>query len=61
MIDWSLSQRETDIVQILLLIAAAVFIGGRFLPARYRQPVGVALTVCYLLGVAVFMAYVLLR
>jgi hypothetical protein len=49
------------IAQLMVGIATAVFIGGRFLPPRYRQPVGVMLTVCYLIGIAAFMAYVVLR
>jgi hypothetical protein len=40
-------------------IAVAVFIGVRFIPARYRQWVGIALTVCYVIGVAAFMVYVM--
>jgi hypothetical protein len=42
-------------------LALAVFIGGRFLPPRYRQLVGVAVTVCYLVGLAAFVVYVVLR
>lgn len=61
MIDWSLSAREFRVAQLLVLIATAVFIGLRFLPPRYRRPVGVTLTVCYLIGVAGFMIYVVTR
>jgi len=44
----------------MFLSAAAVFIGARFLPPRHRRPVGVALTVVYLAGVAAFMIYLLM-
>lgn len=57
----TLSPRDIQTAQILVGIATAVFIGGRFLPPRLRQPVGIALTACYLVGVAAFMAYVLMR
>ena len=56
-----LSTREIQVAQIMVGLATAVFIGGRFLPRRYRQPVGVTLTVCYLLGIAGFVAYVVFR
>jgi hypothetical protein len=46
---------------MLIGIATAVFIGVRFVPPRHRQTVGIALTVCYLIGVAAFMVYVLMR
>jgi hypothetical protein len=60
-IDWSVSPRAFQLAQLLILVTLAVFIGGRFLPPRYRQRVGVALTVCYLVGVAGFAIYLLLR
>jgi hypothetical protein len=49
-----LSPLEFQIARIMVGIAAAVFIGGYFLPPRYRQRVGLTLTACYLLGIAVF-------
>lgn len=61
MIDWSASPRAFQLAQLLILVTVAVFIGGRFLPPRYRQRVGVALTVCYLAGIAAFVIYLLLR
>jgi len=42
-------------------IALAVFIGIRFVPAEYRQRAGIALTACYVIGVAAFMVYVFAR
>jgi hypothetical protein len=56
-----LTGQDARIAQILIGVTIAVFIGVRFIPPRYRQTVGLTLTVCYLAGVAVFMAYVLLR
>jgi hypothetical protein len=56
-----LSPREIQVVQIMVGIATAVFIGGRFLPPRYRQTVGATLTVCYLIGIAAFVVYAMLR
>ena len=61
MIDWSFSPREFHLAQLLVLVGTAVFIGGRFLPPRYRQRVGIALTVCYLGGIAAFIVYLLVR
>jgi hypothetical protein len=49
-----LSPREIQIAQIMAGLAAAIFIGGFFLPPRHRQRVGLTLTVCYLIGIAVF-------
>jgi hypothetical protein len=60
-IDWSASPRAFQLAQLLILMTLAVFIGGRFLPLRYRQRVGVALTVCYLAGIAAFVIYLSLR
>jgi hypothetical protein len=60
-IDWGLSGREIQVAQALILIATATLIGGRFLPQRYRWPVGLALTVGYLAGVAVFIVWALVR
>jgi hypothetical protein len=60
-IDWSIEPRATQLAQLLVLVAVAAFIGGRFLPPRHRQRFGVALTVCYLAGVAAFVIYLLLR
>jgi hypothetical protein len=56
-----LSPREIQAAQLLVGITIAVFIGGRFIPPRYRQTAGAALTVCYLLGFAAFVIYALLR
>ena len=61
MIDWSASPGAFQLTHLLILVTVAVFIGGRFLPLRYRQRVGVALTICYLTGVAAFLVYLLLR
>ncbi len=61
MIDWSLRPHVTLVAQFLILVATAVFIGGRFLPQRYRQRVGIAATVCYLAGIAAFLVYLLMR
>jgi hypothetical protein len=60
-IDWSASPRAYQLAQLMILVTVAVFIGGRFLPLRYRQRVGVTLTVCYLAGIAAFAIYLLLR
>ncbi len=56
-----LSPREIQTAQLLIGIATAVFIGGRYLPARFRRPVSYALTFGYLAGVAVFMLYAVSR
>jgi len=56
-----LTGREIQTVQLMAGMGAAVFIGGRFLPPQYRRPVGVTLTVCYLIGFAAFTIYVLVR
>ena len=61
MIDWSVSPGASQLAQLLILVTVAVFIGGRFLPVRHRQRVGVLLTVCYLAGIAAFAIYLLLR
>jgi hypothetical protein len=60
-INGALSPREIQVGQILVAVATAVFIGLRFVPQRYRQRVGIALTGCYLLGIAAFMVYLLMR
>jgi hypothetical protein len=60
-IDWSASPHAFQLAQLLILATVAVFIGSRFLPPRYRHRVGVALTGCYLAGVAAFLVYLLLR
>jgi hypothetical protein len=54
-----LSPRQIQIAQVLFGIAVAAFIGIRFIPAQFRQRVGIALTVCYVIGVAAFMVYVM--
>jgi hypothetical protein len=43
----------------MLLIATATFVGVRFLPARYRQRVGITLTVCYVIGLVGFAVWVM--
>jgi hypothetical protein len=60
-IDWGFSGREAQVAQALILVATAVFIGGRFLPQRFRRPVGITLTVGYLVGVVVFIVWMLVR
>jgi hypothetical protein len=60
-IDWSGSPETLQLVRLLILAAAAVFIGSRFLPQRYRQRVGVMTTICYLAGIAAFVIYLLVR
>jgi hypothetical protein len=60
-IDWSGSPQTLQLVRLLILVAAAVFIGSRFLPPRYRQRVGIVTTICYLAGVAGFVIYLLMR
>jgi hypothetical protein len=60
-IDWSASPLASKLAQLLILVTVAVFIGGRFLPLRYRQRVGVVLTVCYVAAIAAFAIYLLLR
>ncbi len=39
-------------------ITLAVFVGIRFIPPQYRQRVGIALTACYVIGLAAFIVYV---
>jgi Ni,Fe-hydrogenase I cytochrome b subunit len=60
-IDWSGSAGTLQLVQVLILVGAGVFIGSRFLPPRYRHPVGVVTTIGYLALVAAFAIYLLLR
>jgi hypothetical protein len=57
----TLSSDEMQAGQVLLAIALAVFIGVRFVPPGSRQRIGIWLTVCYLIGVAMFVTYVALR
>jgi hypothetical protein len=52
---------ESQVAQFLILTATALFVGARFLPSRFRQRTGIALTVCYVAGFAMFMVYLLLR
>ena len=47
------------IAQVLLLLATATFIGVRFLPPRYRQRVGITLTVCYVTGIVGFAVWLM--
>ena len=42
-------------------VAAAIFVGLRFLPPRYRQRVGIVLTAGYLIGFVAFMIYAMMR
>ena len=56
----ALTPQEIQAARILVGITIAVFIGVRFVPPRYRQTIGITLTVCYLAGVAAFMVYVLM-
>ncbi len=53
-----LSPLEIRIAQVMGALATAIFIGNFFLPPRYRHRVGLTLTVCYLLGIAVFVVCV---
>ena len=57
----ALSPRDIQAVQLLAGVAMAVFVGGRFLPPRYRQPIGLTLTVGYVTGIVIFAIYVFLR
>ena len=61
MINAPMSPREIQVAQFMVLMPVAVFVGARFLPPRFRQPVGVGLTVCYLAALAAFIVYVLFR
>jgi hypothetical protein len=61
MLNQPLTGREIQIVQLLIAVAIAVFVGLRFLPPRFRRPVGVALTGAYLFGIAAFAIYVMAR
>jgi hypothetical protein len=61
LIDWSASAGAAQLAQVLMLVTVGAFVGVRFLPLRHRRPVGVALTVCYLAGVAAFALYLLAR
>jgi hypothetical protein len=60
-IDWSASPGALQLARLLILVTVGVFIGSRFLPSRYRQRVGIGLTICYLAGIAAFAVYLLLR
>jgi len=53
-----LSPLEIQSAQILVGVTTVIFVSSRFIPARYRHKVGVAMTACYLIGVAAFMIYV---
>jgi hypothetical protein len=46
--------------QVMLLIATATFVGVRFLPAQYRQRVGITLTVCYVIGIVAFTLWLMM-
>lgn len=61
LITGTLSPRDVQIVQFLGLLTIGVFIGLRFLPARFRQSAGYTLTVCYVAGLAMFALYLLIR
>ena len=57
----AMTPRDIQIAQLLMGVTVAVYIGLRFLPAGYRQAVGIALTIGYVAGIGVFMVYVLMR
>jgi hypothetical protein len=52
---------EIQTAQVIGLVAVGAFIGIRFLPSRYHWPAGIALTACYLAGIAAFAVYLLVR
>lgn len=56
-----MSPRVIQAVQLLAGVSMAVFIGARFMPPRYRQPAGLAVTVCYVVGIIAFVAYAIFR
>ena len=56
-----MSPFEFQIAQVMAGLATAIYIGGFFLPPRYRQRVGLTLTVCYLVGIAVFVICVVVN
>ena len=56
-----MSPRVIQVAQFMVLLSVAVFVGARFLPPRFRRPVGVGLMVCYLAGLAAFIIYVFFR
>jgi hypothetical protein len=56
-----LSPLEIQTAQVIGLVAVGAFIGIRFLPSRYHWPAGIALTACYLAGIAAFAVYLLVR
>lgn len=58
MITDPLSPRAIQIAQVMFGITLAVFVGIRFIPPQYRQRVGIALTACYVIGLAAFIVYV---
>jgi hypothetical protein len=60
-INWALSPREIQVAQMVVGVAAAIFVGLRFLPPRYRQRVGIVLTAGYLIGFVAFMIYAMMR
>jgi hypothetical protein len=56
-----LSPREVQAVQLLIMVTIGAFIGLRFVPSRFRQIVGLTLTIFYLAGIAAFVVYSLFR
>ena len=45
-----MSPSEVQAVQILTALTMSGLVASRFLPARWRQPVGLTLTVAYVAG-----------
>jgi hypothetical protein len=58
MMNASVSPAVARTAQVLLLLATATFIGVRFLPPKYRQRVGITLTVCYATAIISFAIYI---
>ena len=61
MLNQPLSGSVIQLLRVLMTVTIAVFIGIRFVPARFRQTIGVVLTACYLAGIAAFVVYLLVR
>lgn len=59
MLNQPMSPGEAQSAQLLMAVTLAVFVGVRFVPSSFRYSVGLMLTVCYGLGVAGFMVYLL--
>ena len=56
-----LAPTDIQFGQLLIAITTAVFVRSRFLPTRYRPIVGRIMTICYLVGATMLIAYVLFR